>query len=68
MFRPGEVDGLFEPFHRGNGRVSDERGVGLGLSIVRSVARSHDGRAVAHPRVGSGLVVRVDLPAHAPGP
>jgi Histidine kinase-, DNA gyrase B-, and HSP90-like ATPase len=46
---PGEVlplndiDELFEPFRRGNGRNSSQ-GVGLGLSIVRSVAQPHGGK------------------------
>jgi signal transduction histidine kinase len=57
-----EIDGLFEPFRRGNGRTSS-CGVGLGLSIVRSVARVHGGRVVARPRENGGLVVRVELPA-----
>jgi signal transduction histidine kinase len=38
-------------------------GVGLGLSIVRAVARAHGGEARAVPRDGGGLVVRVVLPA-----
>jgi signal transduction histidine kinase len=65
---PGEVvddsyaEEMFEPFRRGNGRVSDDRGVGLGLSIVRSVAQAHCGRVSAQPRDGGGLVVRVELP------
>lgn len=58
---PDEVDELFEPFRRGNGRTSS-RGVGLGLSIVRSVAQAHGGQVSAHPRESGGLVVRVELP------
>jgi signal transduction histidine kinase len=58
-----EIDELFEPFRRGNGRTSSE-GVGLGLSIVRSVTRAHEGRVSARPREHGGLVVRVELPAH----
>jgi signal transduction histidine kinase len=60
--RQYEIDEMFEPFRRGGGRTSS-RGVGLGLSIVRSVARAHGGRVVASPRDGGGLVVRVELPA-----
>jgi len=53
---------LFEPFHRhGEGRLSGQ-GAGLGLSIVRSVARTHGGEATAGSRPGGGLVVRVRLP------
>jgi signal transduction histidine kinase len=38
-------------------------GAGLGLSIVRAVARAHGGEATARPREGGGLVVTVTLPA-----
>jgi signal transduction histidine kinase len=58
-----EVDRLFEPFQRGNGRTSSD-GVGLGLSIVRSVAHAHGGTASARAPDGGGLIVRVELPVH----
>jgi signal transduction histidine kinase len=61
---PYEVPALFEPFHRlATGRVVSVKGAGLGLSIVRSVAASHGGRATAQARDGGGLVVTVTLPA-----
>jgi signal transduction histidine kinase len=62
VLHPDEIDELFEPFRRGNGRTSS-RGVGLGLSIVRSVAQAHGGKVSAQPREGGGLIVRVELPA-----
>jgi signal transduction histidine kinase len=58
-----EIEGLFEPFRRGNGRAADGRGIGLGLSIVRSVAHAHGGAVFAHARDGGGMVVRIELPA-----
>ncbi|GAA4707815.1 sensor histidine kinase [Phytohabitans rumicis] len=62
-----EVPGLFEPFRRyGTERVSHDRGAGLGLSIVRAVARAHGGEVTAEPRDGGGLAVRVTLPRFAP--
>jgi signal transduction histidine kinase len=42
--------------------VRSERGFGLGLSIVRAVARAHGGEVTAVPRDGGGLVVTVALP------
>jgi signal transduction histidine kinase len=58
-----EVDNLFEPFRRlRTERTGSDKGVGLGLSIVRSVARAHGGVAGAQPREDGGLVVRVVLP------
>jgi signal transduction histidine kinase len=58
-----EIDNLFEPFRRlRTERTGSDKGVGLGLSIVRSVARAHGGNISAQPREGGGLVMRVTLP------
>ncbi|MEV8307384.1 HAMP domain-containing sensor histidine kinase [Streptomyces flavidovirens] len=58
-----EIDNLFEPFRRlRTERTGSDKGVGLGLSIARSVARAHGGRIIAEPREGGGLVMRVTLP------
>lgn len=58
-----EVDSLFEPFRRlRTERTGSDKGVGLGLSIARSVARAHGGGIQAVPREGGGLVMRVTLP------
>jgi signal transduction histidine kinase len=60
-----EIPSLFEPFRRlGTDRLSaTSPGAGLGLSIVRAVARAHGGDVHAEPRDGGGLVVTVTLPA-----
>jgi signal transduction histidine kinase len=61
-----QVEGLFEPFRRLHGRVaSPTRGAGLGLSIVRSVARAHGGDAHARALPDGGLEVTVRLPVRA---
>ncbi|CAM5562067.1 MULTISPECIES: HAMP domain-containing sensor histidine kinase [Streptomyces] len=58
-----EIDNLFEPFRRlRTERTGSDKGVGLGLSIVRSVARAHGGHIAAEPREGGGLVMRVTFP------
>jgi len=58
-----EIDNLFEPFRRlRTERTGSDKGVGLGLSIVRSVARAHGGHISARPREGGGLVMRFALP------
>lgn len=58
-----EIDNLFEPFRRlRTERTGSDKGVGLGLSIARSVARAHGGHIVAAPREGGGLVMHVTLP------
>lgn len=63
-----EVAGLFEPFRRlGTERMATASpGAGLGLSIVRAVARAHGGEVSAEPRESGGLDVMVILPL-APG-
>jgi signal transduction histidine kinase len=59
---PYELETVFQPFRRLNGdRVGSDRGFGLGLSIVRAVARAHGGDAVAAPGADGGLTVTVRL-------
>lgn len=66
MVPPYELPGLFEPFHRlTTDRQAARTGAGLGLSIVRAVARAHGGHVHAEPRTGGGLVVTVTLPGIA---
>jgi signal transduction histidine kinase len=62
-----EVEGLFEPFRRlGTERLATaSKGAGLGLSIVRAIAKAHGGEATAAPRPEGGLTVTVTLPASA---
>jgi two-component system sensor histidine kinase VanS len=55
---------LTEPFQRGTQRVrADEHaGVGLGLAIVHSIVRAHDGTLDLAPRPTGGLLVTIRLP------
>jgi two-component system sensor histidine kinase VanS len=58
------VSMLVEPFQRGSERAhSDHAGVGLGLAIVDSIARAHDGSLTLTPRAEGGLCVTVTLPS-----
>ncbi|WP_435850411.1 sensor histidine kinase [Streptomyces uncialis] len=62
-----EIPSLFEPFRRrGTDRLVTAKGAGLGLSIVRSIARAHDGEVTAHPWEEGGLSIAVTLPAADP--
>jgi len=59
---PQLVSTLGEPFLRGTERVrTDAAGVGLGLSIVKSIAQAHDGTLSLTPRAAGGLCVTVQL-------
>jgi two-component system, OmpR family, sensor histidine kinase VanS len=61
---PQFVATLFEPFLRGTERIrTDHAGVGLGLTIVESIAQAHDGTLTLTPRAAGGLCVTVQLPA-----
>ncbi|WP_406394937.1 sensor histidine kinase [Streptomyces sp. NBC_00887] len=61
---PELVPTLTEPFQRGTERVrTDEHaGVGVGLAIVQSIVRAHDGTLELVPRPAGGLLVTVRLP------
>ncbi|MFD0855037.1 sensor histidine kinase, partial [Actinomadura adrarensis] len=63
------VPTLTEPFQRGTERVrTDEHaGVGLGLAIVHSIVRAHDGTLDLTPRPAGGLLVTVRLPSGPSG-
>lgn len=58
-----EINRLFEPFQRlSRTRLAHTSGVGLGLTIVRSIVAAHHGTISAGANPGGGLVVRVRLP------
>ena len=58
-----ELEQVFEPFYRREASRSRETGgIGLGLAVVRSVARAHGGDAGLENRLGGGLTARVRLP------
>lgn len=59
-----EREKVFEPFYRIEGsRNPATGGVGLGLSVARSIAREHGGDIVLAARKGGGLSARLELPA-----
>ncbi len=65
---PTELAYIFDRF--ATGTTSDgRRGTGLGLSLVRAVARGHGGEVQAYSTVGSGSTFAICLPtAPANGP
>jgi signal transduction histidine kinase len=56
----GERERIFAPFHQLGG---EGKGAGLGLSLVRKIARLHGGDATVAPRPDSASCFRVTLPA-----
>ena len=59
-----EQERIFEPFYRVRGMVETGSGVGLGLALVRQIARRHGGDARYESRPGGGSTFVVKL---APG-
>jgi two-component system OmpR family sensor kinase len=58
-----EAERVFEPFYRREpSRNRDTGGIGLGLAVVRTIARGHGGDAELENRQGGGLTARVKLP------
>jgi signal transduction histidine kinase len=63
-FSPGAADRVFERFVRGDASRHGQ-GSGLGLTIVRELARSHGGEAIAENVAPRGARVSVTLPSVA---
>lgn len=58
-----DAEKVFEPFYRREpSRSRQTGGIGLGLAVVRSIARGHGGDVDLINRVGGGLTARVQLP------
>ncbi len=58
---PDERERVFEPFYRPRGTAETGTGYGLGLALVRQIARAHGGDARCLAREGGGTIVEVDL-------
>jgi PAS domain S-box-containing protein len=67
---PDQMPHLFERFHRVEGAVGrTQEGSGIGLALVRELARLHTGDVRAESRWGEGSTFRVSIPvgtAHLP--
>ncbi|MEU2849988.1 ATP-binding protein, partial [Streptomyces sp. NPDC007049] len=65
-------DRILEPFHRLDTRRTSRpdrpAGYGLGLAIVESIVRAHNGTLHAEPLRHGGLGITVTLPTSTPTP
>jgi two-component system, OmpR family, sensor kinase len=59
---PDQRERIFEPFYRLPGASEREGGVGLGLSLVKTIAERHGGRVRCEARDGGGARFVVELP------
>ena len=62
---PAERDHVFDRFRSGS-ELGDGRRTGLGLALVRAVARAHGGEALVHSAPGHGSEFELVLPVTAP--
>jgi signal transduction histidine kinase len=58
----GERERVFLPYHR---LGTESTGAGLGLALVRQIARLHGGDAVVAPRPDAQSCFRINLPRPA---
>jgi signal transduction histidine kinase len=64
---PAELDRIFERFRTGS-QLGGTRGTGLGLALVRAVARAHGGEVRVRSSPGKGSEFELVLPIAAPPP
>ncbi len=60
---PAERERVFEKFYRSPTAASADGGIGLGLTICRSIVSAHGGTIAIRERPGGGTLVEFTLPA-----
>jgi signal transduction histidine kinase len=56
---PKDVDHIFDPFF-----TTKSQGMGMGLSICRSIIEAHHGQLSASPGITRGAVFQIALPSN----
>lgn len=65
--RSQDLARIFEPYFRSQfSDTESRRGAGLGLTLVRQIVESHDGRVVVESTPGQGSVFRMVFPKRVP--
>ena len=62
----GERERIFAPFYRLAGSAETGRGSGLGLALVRQIARHHGGEVQCRAAEGGGSIFQIVIPATEP--
>jgi len=62
---PAELDRIFDRFRSGS-QLGQTRGTGLGLALVRAVARAHGGEVLVRSAPGEGSEFELVLPVRRP--
>jgi signal transduction histidine kinase len=60
-----EIPHIWERLYRSD-KSRAERGLGLGLSLVKAIVQAHGGRIDAESQLGRGSVFRLTLPKTNP--
>jgi signal transduction histidine kinase len=58
---PENAEKIFDPFF-----TTKPDGIGMGLSISRTIIESHEGKLWASPRPAGGTIFQFTIPVHAP--